>query len=96
MLQFAIDFEKRANNIDRLKSINAFADVVPQPHKVNLSNPSKTILVNVIKNTCGVSVVENYKKLHKFNIRSLAGEPDPTAPAPTPKPATADAEQPGV
>ncbi|KAL4534850.1 hypothetical protein Ndes2526A_g05720 [Nannochloris sp. 'desiccata'] len=78
-ITFAVEFEKRANNIDRMKSINAFAEVVPAPHKVNLNNPSKTILVNVLKNTCGLAVVDNYKELSKFNIRALAGEGEPTA-----------------
>jgi hypothetical protein len=76
ILQFAVEFEKRASNIDRMKSINAFAGVVPAPHKVNLSKPQRTIVVNVLKNTCGLAVVDDYKELCKFNIRVLAGEED--------------------
>ena len=42
------------------------------PHKVNLTAPRKTILVNIVKSTAGVSVVEGFRELLRFNIRSLA------------------------
>ena len=46
---------------------------LPQaPHKVNLDKPQKTILVNVLKATCGVAVVEQFRELCRFNIRTLA------------------------
>ena len=35
--------------IDRMKIINAVAKSVPQPHKVDLSNPDKTIVVQIAK-----------------------------------------------
>lgn len=49
-LQFAVLYEARANSgIDRMKIINAVAKSVPAPHKVDLSNPDKTIVVEIIK-----------------------------------------------
>ena len=42
------------------------------PHKVNLDKPQKTILVNVTKATCGVAVVEQFRELCRYNIRTLA------------------------
>lgn len=43
-------YEARANTgIDRMKIINSVAKSVPQPHKVDLSNPDKTIIVQVVK-----------------------------------------------
>jgi tRNA acetyltransferase TAN1 len=92
-LQFSVEFEKRANNIDRMKSINAFAEVVPPPHKVNLNTPQKSILVNILKNTCGIAVVEDYKGLSKFNIKALAGEGD-GKPLPVKKTAASEVELP--
>jgi tRNA acetyltransferase TAN1 len=96
-MQFSVEFEKRANNIDRMKSINVFAELVKPPHKVNLNKPQKTILVNILKNTCGISVVNDYRDLGRFNIRALAGEGELTAAKEKSPTATADdADQAGA
>ena len=43
-------YEARANSgIDRMKIINSVAKCVPGPHKVDLSNPDKTIVVEIVK-----------------------------------------------
>ncbi|CAD6256693.1 unnamed protein product [Miscanthus lutarioriparius] len=48
--KFAVLYEARSNTgIDRMKIINAVAKSVPQPHKVDLSNPDKTIVVQIAK-----------------------------------------------
>lgn len=39
---------------------------------MNLGAPQKTILVNVVKATLGVAVVEQFKELCRFNIRRCA------------------------
>ena len=50
LLQFAVMYESRANTgIDRMKIINFVAKSVPGPHKVDLSNPDKTIVVEIVK-----------------------------------------------
>ena len=50
--------------------MKAFAEAVPAPpYKVNLDKPDKTILVQLVRNVCAVSVVEQYKELCKFNVR---------------------------
>ncbi|XP_058107164.1 uncharacterized protein LOC131250836 isoform X2 [Magnolia sinica] len=70
--KFAVLFEARANTgIERMKIINSVAKSVPPPHKVDLSNPDKTIIVQVAKTMCLVGVVEKYKELSKFNLRQL-------------------------
>ena len=49
-LKYAVVFEKRANeSLDRQKVIEAVAGAVPKPHRVDLSNPEKTILVQIVK-----------------------------------------------
>jgi hypothetical protein len=49
-VQFAVMYEARANSgIDRMKIINSVAKCVPGPHKVDLSNPDKTIVVEIVK-----------------------------------------------
>lgn len=42
--------EARANtSIDKMELINAVAKIVPQPHSVDLKNPQKTILMQIVK-----------------------------------------------
>ncbi|AQK58344.1 uncharacterized protein LOC100282152 [Zea mays] len=70
--KFAVLYEARSNTgIDRMKIINAAAKSVPQPHKVDLKNPDKTIVVQIAKTICMIGVVERYKELSKFNLRQL-------------------------
>lgn len=50
LLQYAVLYEARANTgVDRMKIINAVAKCVPQPHKVDLSNPDRNIVVQIAK-----------------------------------------------
>ena len=42
------------------------------PYKVELNNPKKTILVEVMKATAAISVIEDYKLLGKLNLRELS------------------------
>ncbi|EFN58455.1 hypothetical protein CHLNCDRAFT_140447 [Chlorella variabilis] len=72
-IEFAVVYDARAAPpLDRMEVINAFATRVPAPHKVNLGAPHKAILVNVVKGVCGVAVVERFKELCRYNIRTLA------------------------
>nr|CAD1840036.1 unnamed protein product [Ananas comosus var. bracteatus] len=71
-VKFAVLYEARSNTgIDRMKIINAVAKSIPPPHKVDLSNPDKTIVVEIVKTICLVGVVERYKELLKYNLRQL-------------------------
>lgn len=70
--KFAVLYEARANTgIDRMKIINAVAKAVPGPHKVDLNNPDKTIVVEIVKTICLIGVVDKYKELAKYNLRQL-------------------------
>ncbi|XP_059430280.1 uncharacterized protein LOC132163920 isoform X2 [Corylus avellana] len=70
--KFAVMFGARANSgIDRMKIINAVAKSVPGPHKVDLNNPDKTIIVEVVKTVCLIGVVDKYKEFAKYNLRQL-------------------------
>ncbi len=40
--------------------------------QVNLKAPTKTVLVQLIRNGCAVAVVPSYKELAKYNVRKLA------------------------
>lgn len=55
MLQYAVLYEARANTgVDRMKIIDAVAKSVPGPHKVDLKNPDKNIVVQIarVNNLC--------------------------------------------
>ncbi|KAK8959528.1 hypothetical protein KSP40_PGU010595 [Platanthera guangdongensis] len=72
-LYFAVLYEARSNTgIERMTIINAVAKSVPQPHKVDLKTPDKTIIVQIAKTICMVGVVERYKELSKYNLRQLS------------------------
>ncbi|ORY35740.1 hypothetical protein BCR39DRAFT_511850 [Naematelia encephala] len=75
-LRFAIVTNKRnSNRMDRMEMIKAIADLVVKAgsaHKVDLNDPERTILVEIYKNSLGVSVVSNYTRFKKFNPWELA------------------------
>ena len=57
LLQFAVLYGARANTgVDRMKIINAVAKSVPAPHKVDLSNPEMSIVVEIVKVRTRISV----------------------------------------
>ncbi|CAA3006138.1 THUMP domain-containing 1 homolog [Olea europaea subsp. europaea] len=71
-LKFAVLYDARANTgVDRTKIIDAVAKSVPSAHKVDLSNPDVSIVVQIVKTMCLIGIVEKYKELAKYNIREL-------------------------
>ncbi|XP_078446812.1 THUMP domain-containing protein [Wolffia australiana] len=78
-LKYAVLYEARANSgIDRKTIIDTVAKSVPEPHKVDLTNPDKTIIVEIVKTICLIGVVEKYKELSKYNVRQLTIQPKKT------------------
>ncbi|PFH48748.1 hypothetical protein AMATHDRAFT_149123 [Amanita thiersii Skay4041] len=73
--KYTYKIELRVRNhttMQRMDLIQTIALCVPQGHTVSLTEPDIFILVEVFKSTCGVSVVEDYYKLAKFNVVELA------------------------
>ncbi|CAA2987000.1 THUMP domain-containing 1 [Olea europaea subsp. europaea] len=71
-LKFAVLYDARANTgVDRTKIIDAVAKSVPSAHKVDLSNPDVSIVVQIVKTICLIGIVEKYKELAKYNVREL-------------------------
>jgi tRNA acetyltransferase TAN1 len=71
-IKFAVLYEARANSgIVRTNIIDTVAKLVPQGHKVDLSNPDKTIVVQIVKTICMIGVVHKFKQLLKYNLRQL-------------------------
>ncbi|CAA7039854.1 unnamed protein product [Microthlaspi erraticum] len=70
--KFAVLYGSRANTgVDRMKVISTVAQSIPAPHKVDLSNPDMSIVVEIVKTVCLIGVVEKYKELGKYNLRQL-------------------------
>ncbi|KAG6902851.1 hypothetical protein C0995_010736 [Termitomyces sp. Mi166 len=73
--KFSYKIELRVRNhsvISRPDFIQHIANCVPEGHTVELTNPELFILVEVFKSVCGMSVVQNYYDLQKFNMSEIA------------------------
>lgn len=72
---FAVCFNHRNNNqIDRdeiIKEIASSITVKNPKHKVDLKNAELTIVVEVIRGFCLLSVIPDYTKLKKYNLLQL-------------------------
>lgn len=64
--------------MDRMTIIRTVAQCIPEGHTVSLTEPEIFILVEVFKSTFGVSIVEDYYALAKFNVTELAQKFDAT------------------
>ncbi|RKP24630.1 hypothetical protein SYNPS1DRAFT_16893 [Syncephalis pseudoplumigaleata] len=62
---------RNCDRVDRDELIKLIARVVGPHHKVDLTQPDRTIIVEVLKSICGMSVVENYNELKRFNVYAL-------------------------
>lgn len=70
---------KRCNsNLKRDVVIQKLAAMVQErnsEHKVNLNHPEVSIVVEVMKNICALSVIKNYFQMSKYNLRQVCGVP---------------------
>lgn len=75
---FAIMYKSRFNQtLKRTDVIRSLAEIVVEKnpaHKVDLTDPDLAIVVEIIKNLCCVSVLQNYTKFKKYNLSELYGE----------------------
>lgn len=73
---FAIIFNRKYNKeINRDEIIRELAKLVHEMNhgnKVNLKDPQKTIIVDVLKGFCFLTVLEDYNKYKKFNLHALS------------------------
>jgi tRNA acetyltransferase TAN1 len=71
-IEYCVVFDSRLNgSLDRMTVINMLADIVGPKHKVNLSNPTKVILVQLMKSFCGISIISNWTQYRKYNAQEL-------------------------
>lgn len=78
---FGINFNRRYNNdVSRDEVIKVLANIVTSKNplnKVNLKEPDRSIIVEVVKGHCLLSVVPDYVKLKKYNVNELWAKREP-------------------
>ncbi|KAK5583655.1 hypothetical protein RB653_005253 [Dictyostelium firmibasis] len=79
IIKYKIEFKSRNNEkINKMEYIQEIAKLIDQKHKVDLNNPELTIIIEIIKFYCGISIVSNYNESKRFNLVGLAGLLQPT------------------
>ncbi|KAL5597039.1 hypothetical protein BROUX41_006294 [Berkeleyomyces rouxiae] len=71
---YAIRTSKRNhNNLSTDSVVKSVAGQISLPHKVNLTNPNKIVLIDIFRNIAGMSVVDggDFERLRKFNLDSI-------------------------
>lgn len=60
------------NQLKRREIIDAVANLIHDEHKVDLTKPDKTILIEVYQNVCGLAVVDSkWDELKRYNLNEL-------------------------
>ena len=59
------------SKMDRMEIIKGIAAVIGEKHKVNLTNPTLFVVVEIFKTVCGISVVDDYFKYKKYNMEEV-------------------------
>ncbi|TPX45384.1 hypothetical protein SeMB42_g01716 [Synchytrium endobioticum] len=72
VIRWALVAKVRSNssmNSDTL--LKAIPPLIPSRHKVDLTNPEVTVLIEIIKNVACISVLRDYNRYKKYNVRSI-------------------------
>jgi len=75
--EFAVDFKRRnCTNLNSMDVINALVELVGDDKtKVNLTTPHSVLMVEVFRNTCGFSILTDFHRFYKYNVRSVIEPP---------------------
>ncbi|XP_006819006.1 THUMP domain-containing protein 1-like [Saccoglossus kowalevskii] len=77
-IAFSVQYKARNNGkVKRDEIIRMLASLVLKegsPHKVDLNMPDITIIVEIIKNICCMSIVKNFHGLKKYNLHAVVEE----------------------
>ncbi|RQM17027.1 hypothetical protein DD237_002074 [Peronospora effusa] len=76
---FAVEFKRRnCTNINSMEVIDALVELVGDDKtKVNLTSPRFVLMIEVFRNTCGFSVLTDFHRFKKYNVRSIIDPPVP-------------------
>ncbi|TTE81776.1 THUMP domain-containing protein 1 [Bagarius yarrelli] len=76
---YQICFKSRNNSQskrdDVIKSIAGLVNRLNPKNKVDLTDPELSIIIEVIKSVCCVSVIRDYKRFRKYNLQEVAKGP---------------------
>ncbi|KAG6950593.1 hypothetical protein JG688_00014093 [Phytophthora aleatoria] len=77
--EFAVEFKRRnCTNLNSMDVINALVELVGEDKtKVNLTAPRSVLMVEVFRNTCGFSILTDFHRFKKYNVRSIIDPPVP-------------------
>ncbi|KAE9012906.1 hypothetical protein PR003_g12043 [Phytophthora rubi] len=77
--EFAVDFKRRnCTNLNSMDVINGLVELVGDDKtKVNLTTPRSVLMVEVFRNTCGFSILTDFHRFKKYNVRSVIDPPVP-------------------
>ncbi|GAM19515.1 hypothetical protein SAMD00019534_026900, partial [Acytostelium subglobosum LB1] len=79
--KYKIELRSRYNtSVEKEKEIQRIAAMVSNRHVVDLNNPQVTIIVEIIKQFCAMSVVTDYMEHKKYNLSNIAGLPASNPP----------------
>ena len=69
---YSVIFEKRFSEmLDRTVCIDIVGEIAGAKHSVDLRNSKYCVMIQVFKNMVGISLVEDYFRLRKFNLQSV-------------------------
>ncbi|KYR00949.1 hypothetical protein DLAC_03014 [Tieghemostelium lacteum] len=78
---YRLEFRARNNNsISRSEYMKAILPLIDTKHKPDLENPNLIILVEIMVNFCTFSIVSDFNKYKKYNLRNIAGLPQINIP----------------
>ena len=69
---YCLSIESRFNSsLNKDDIIKEITFLIPSVHKVSFKDPMLTVSIQIFKNICGLSVLENYDEFRKFNIQQI-------------------------
>ncbi|KAI8816165.1 uncharacterized protein EV422DRAFT_328622 [Fimicolochytrium jonesii] len=81
-IQWAVEPRIKWNDsIKRDDLIKEIADIVGAEHFVNLKSPELTVVIDIFKNVCALSVVRDYPEFKKYNLEKLVETPADATPS---------------
>ncbi|KAJ3260457.1 hypothetical protein HK103_000599 [Boothiomyces macroporosus] len=57
--------------------IQMVAEIVPTKHKVDINGAKYSIMLEIMNNVCGISIVTDYNRLKKFNLEQFENKENP-------------------
>ncbi|RDD38133.1 THUMP domain-containing protein 1 [Trichoplax sp. H2] len=74
--KFAISYKSRYNgDLNRDQVIATVADIVIDgqiKHQVNLDNPDVVIVIEIVRNVCCMSILDDFHQMRKYNLNEVS------------------------